>query len=92
MRQAQALFLPKWKGERMIAVNRLISAILIQVVKDWQRPEYRSEIQMFLNSEWFDELAEAIELDPVNYRIKLKADKFQVEKVRAAYRSQKGKS
>ena len=74
----------------MIAVNRLISAILIQVVKDWQRPEYRSEIQVFLNSAWFDELAEAIELDPTNYRIKLVGNKVQVENLRAAYRSNKG--
>jgi hypothetical protein len=69
--------------------NRLISAILIQVVKDWQRPEYRSEIQVFLSSQWFDELAEAIELDPANYRIKLEAGKLQVQFLRAAYRSQK---
>jgi hypothetical protein len=70
--------------------NRLIGAILIQAIKDWDHPEYRVEVQEFLRSRWFGELVEAIELEPADLRSMLKSGQIRPETLRAAYRKRIG--
>ena len=68
-------------------MERLISAILIQTVKDWQRnPESRPGIREFLNSESFAEMTKALDLNPAVIRAKLVAGDLEDVSLRAAYR------
>jgi hypothetical protein len=69
--------------------NRLIAAILIQAVKDWRQPQYRREVEKFVESTWFDLLAEALELDQNGFRRKLLGGKVAEHAMRAAYRNGK---
>ncbi len=68
-------------------MERLYGAVLLQTVKEWQRkPESRPGIREFLRSEWFTEIAEALDLKPEIIRAKLEAGDLQNVSLRAAYR------
>ena len=69
--------------------KRLIAAIIIQAIKDWQKPRFQPELEEFLGSSWFAILSEAIELDQENLRLKLLTGQVEVKEIRAAYRSKK---
>ncbi len=73
----------------MHSENRLISAILIQAVKDRDQPGHRGEVEAFVNSRWFSVLAEAIELDQARLRAKLAGGQVSGRAIRAAYRTGK---
>ena len=70
----------------MAIEQRLMAAILIQTVKDWDKPGYREEIYEFLDSQWFHELSSALELDQTNVRDKLISGQVAGQNIRAAYR------
>lgn len=72
------------KGETM---ERLAAAILIKTIEDWKNPENHKEIEIFLKSEWFNELTEIVQLDPNTIREKLLKGTYQINfNSRAAYR------
>lgn len=70
----------------MVQEHRLIGAILIQAVKDWQQPTRKEEISEFLHTPWFAELTEALEMDQTILREKLITGEVKVTTMRAAYR------
>ena len=70
----------------MVLENRLIGAILIQAVKDWQQPTFQEDVSEFLDTRWFEELTEALDLDQVVLRHKLIAGEVHIQAIRAAYR------
>jgi hypothetical protein len=67
-------------------MERLIGAILLKAVEDWQDPKQRPEIEEFLESDWFPVLAESIELDPSTIRDQLRQESYRRLNIRAAYR------
>jgi restriction endonuclease Mrr len=67
-------------------MEHLASAILLQTMKDWENSKERTEIQGFLESRWFETLAELTELDPVKIRVQVITGNYQRKILRAAYR------
>jgi hypothetical protein len=72
--------------ERSTSMERLIGAILLKAVEDWNDPKKRPEIEEFLESEWFNALAEILSLDPVHLRNQLRQGTHRRMSLRAAYR------
>lgn len=67
-------------------MERLIGAILLKAIEDWEDPKKRPEIEEFLESDWFTTLAEVLNLDPSNVRDQLRKESYQRLNIRAAYR------
>jgi hypothetical protein len=67
-------------------MNRLVAAILIKAVDDWNDPKFHPDIEEFLDSEWFDQLAEMLEMEPEFIRDKLLTGNYEHLVLRAAYR------
>lgn len=67
-------------------MERLIGAILLKAVQDWDNPKYQSDIENFIRSEWFNILIEGLELDLENIRAQLTSRGYQCLDIRAAYR------
>ncbi len=67
-------------------MERLASAVLLKALQDWSNPRRRQEVEAFLDSEWFNSLAQIVELDPNAVRIKWRAGQFEQLQIRAAYR------
>jgi len=68
-------------------MERLICAVLLKAVQDWENPKKRSEIEEFLNSEWFNELVEeGLRLRPEVIRSQVLAGSYKHLDIRAAYR------
>lgn len=68
-------------------MERLAAAILLKAVEEWQDPQKHSEIEIFLKSEWFKELAEVAQVNPSVIREKLLSDTYHKEiNTRSAYR------
>lgn len=68
-------------------MERLICAILLKAVQDWEKPKKRSEIEEFLNSEWFNELVEeGLHIKPDVIRSQIFSGSYQRIDIRAAYR------
>jgi hypothetical protein len=67
-------------------MKRLISAILIQTIKDLKNKQYQSDIQAFVNSEWFESLVEAISLEPAKIRTKFKTGILDTTYLHMQYR------
>ena len=63
----------------------LYLAILVKAMEDWDDPNYQSEIEEFLNSELFEELAIAINWDPIVVRKHLRTGNYNRKSIRAAY-------
>ena len=67
-------------------MERLIGAILLKAVDDWEDPEKRLEVEEFLESEWFSELVEVLNLEPKTIRTQMRQGMYQRINIRAAYR------
>ena len=67
-------------------MERLIGAILLKAIDDWDDPEKRPEIENFLDSEWFEELAWGLSLEPTTVRNQLITGNYERLSTRAAYR------
>ena len=67
-------------------MERLTGAILLKAIEDWQDSKKRPEIEEFLESDWFNTLAEVLNLDPSNIRDQLRQGSYQRLDIRAAYR------
>lgn len=68
-------------------MERLIGAILLQTIKDWQDDtNRRPEIQEFLQSPWFAVLADGLQIDPGSIRVQLESESYQQLSLRSAYR------
>lgn len=67
-------------------MERLIGAILLKAIEDWDNPERRPEIEEFLESEWFNSLAEVFDLEPSKVRNQLRQESYRRTSFRAAYR------
>jgi hypothetical protein len=67
-------------------MNRLVAAILIKAVEDWNDPNLRPDVETFLYSQWFNQLAEMLEMNPQNLRSKLINGDYERLNLRAAYR------
>ncbi len=68
-------------------MERIMAAILIQMVKDWEKENRRSEIKKFLGSEWFKIISNSLEINPVSVKQKLLAGKYDKhQNMRAVYR------
>jgi hypothetical protein len=67
-------------------MERLIGAILLKAIDDWDDPKNHSEIEDFLESEWFDELVEVLNLEPATVRNRLRTGNYDRRSIRAAYR------
>jgi hypothetical protein len=71
------------KGVKM---ERLVGAILLKAIEDWDDPKKRPEVDEFLESEWFNELLEVLSLEPNAIRNQLRNGTYQRVNIRAAYR------
>jgi len=67
-------------------MERLTGAILLKAIEDWDDPKHRSEIEEFLESDWFNALAEVLNLNPAAIRDQLRQGSYQRLSIRAAYR------
>jgi len=67
-------------------MNQLISAILLQAMKDLNDTKFESDVKEFFKSNWFEVLAEELEMDPVSIREQVLADSYQRVDIRAGYR------
>ena len=67
-------------------MKRLLGAILLRAIQDWQNEKYKADVQMFLESQWFEDLAEALDLNPSTIKKALKADEYHQLNFRSAYR------
>jgi hypothetical protein len=67
-------------------MERLTGAILLKAIEDWKDPKKRPEIEEFLESDWFNTLAEVLNLDPSNIRDQLRRGNYRRLNIRAAYR------
>lgn len=70
-------------------MNRIASAILIQMVRDWSKIANRSEILRFMDSEQFFLYAEIVNLDAGKIRSMLLANTYDRSiSLRAHYRKE----
>jgi hypothetical protein len=67
-------------------MERLMGAILLKAIDDWEDPKKRSDVEEFLESEWFKVLAEGLELRPNALREQLKTGNYERINIRASYR------
>lgn len=70
----------------MNQLERLAAAIILKTVEDWQNPKNHSEIEEFLESDWFEELTEMLQLESRTIRTQLREGNFERLNIRAAYR------
>lgn len=66
--------------------QRLIGAILIQAVKDWEKGTHQAEVREFLDSAWFTELSTALDFDHTSMRDKILSGQVAGRAIRSAYR------
>jgi|APSaa5957512576_1039674.scaffolds.fasta_scaffold150830_1 hypothetical protein len=67
-------------------MERLVSAILIKAVQDWDKPELQPDVEQFISSEWFDFLAGCVDLDPAKTRDQFINRSYKRVSMRAGYR------
>ncbi len=67
-------------------MESLASAILLRALKDWSDPRRQADVERFLDSEWFNSLAQSVGLEPNAIRRKWKDRRFEQLQIRAAYR------
>lgn len=67
-------------------MEQLIRAIMLQAVKDLEDHKFESDAKEFFKSNWFDALAEGLEMDPVSIREQVLANTYQRVNIRAGYR------
>ncbi len=67
-------------------MNKLMAAILLRTIQDWENEQYQTDIESFLESRWFVELTEALNLKPHDIRLKLLSGEYEKKNIRAAYR------
>jgi hypothetical protein len=67
-------------------MKRLLGAVLLKTVQDWNNPNYQLEIEEFMNSEWFEVIISGLELDANEIRSQLKSGTYRHVSMRAAYR------
>jgi hypothetical protein len=72
--------------EGIARMERLIGAILLKAIDDWEDPQRRPDVEEFLESAWFNELAETLDLDPTLFKNRLRQQRYHRMKIRAAYR------
>jgi len=65
---------------------RLASAILIQMIKDVDNGGYQEDIDTFIKSSWFEQLALLADLDPDYIKDQIKSGTYRRISLRAAYR------
>lgn len=70
------------KGENM---NQLLGAILLQAVKDLDDQKFESDAKEFFTSEWFEILAEELEINPASIRKQILDGSYQRVVIRAGY-------
>ena len=65
----------------------LAAAILLRAVDEWEDPEKHLDVERFIKSEWFNELAEFVHFDPNDMRSKILSGTYQTgTHTRAPYR------
>ncbi len=69
-------------------MKRLVAAIFIKAIEDWNDPKLQPDVEEFLYSEWFNQLAEMLELEPQGMRDKLIIGDYEQKylNLRAVYR------
>jgi hypothetical protein len=58
-------------------MKSLVSAIVLQAVRDLEKDRFRSDAWEFFNSDWFETIAEVLELDPVSMKKTIQTGKIQ---------------
>ena len=66
-------------------MNNLAAAVLIQMVRDWNKNANRPEIQRFMNSERFTLYAEIVNIDAGKMRSMVAANSFDKHSLRSPY-------
>jgi hypothetical protein len=67
-------------------MNRLLGAILLKAVQDWDNPEFQADVVEFVHSDWFEILVEVLELTPETIREQFMSRGYERVDIRAAYR------
>ena len=67
-------------------LERLLRAVVIRAVQDYRDDEFRRDVQDFLKSEYFEAMADAVDLDPYMVRAKTVTGQINTDCIRAAYR------
>lgn len=67
-------------------MERLLGAVLLKAVQDWDDPEFRSDVEEFVRSDWFVDVVEAIGLTPESIREQFISRGYERVDIRAAYR------
>lgn len=66
-------------------MNQLLSAIVLQAVKDLDNKEFASDAVQFFESWWFETLAEELEINPVSIQKQVVTGSYQRMNIRAGY-------
>ena len=69
-----------------IEIRRLVSAVIIRMLQDWNKEQYREDAHAFLNSEDFAFMAKEICLNPAKVRRIVADEQFDISVFRAVYR------
>lgn len=68
------------------AYRRLISALIIRMLQDWEQEYYRHEIRAFMSTPYFENMVEALDLDPAFIRNQIESGQFNIENIHSVYR------
>jgi len=67
-------------------MERLLGAIMLRAIQDWDNPKYQADVEDFVLSGWFDIVAESQNLEPANAREKFLGRSYERVSMRGAYR------
>lgn len=67
-------------------MDQLLSAIVVQAVKDLDNEEYESDAVDFFKSAWFETLVEELNLNPVSIKRQVLDRTYERVNIRAGYR------
>lgn len=67
-------------------MNQLLSAIVVQAVKDLDNEEFESDAVDFFQSSWFELLVEELHLNPISIKKQVLNRTYERVNIRAGYR------
>jgi hypothetical protein len=72
----------KPKGEKL---KQLLSAIVLQAVKDLDDKEFKSDAEKFFESKWFETLVGELDMNPASMQKQALTRTYQRMTIRAGY-------
>ena len=66
-------------------MKSLVSAIVLQAVRDLEKDRFRSDAWEIFNSDWLETIAEVLELDQVSMKKTIQTGKIQNQNFRSVY-------